>query len=144
MAVAPSIKRAWDLLAACGKAGMHPKPSLHKVNELAWLLKQLPGVDATNSMAALAKFISVGYNEGNFKWLERIPNQAARASMPPPTSWWRKPTAPWCCVSMLNFHRFAQQFTRPSMRTSRIDRLGVIQSNLLSPGAAQKQDRRKP
>lgn len=51
--------------------------TLAKVDELAWQLEQLPGVDATNSMAALAKFISVGYNEGNFKWLELIPNQAA-------------------------------------------------------------------
>ncbi|MBN2791431.1 MAG: RND family transporter [Desulfuromonadales bacterium] len=51
--------------------------TLYKVDELAWQLEQLPGVEATNSMAALAKFISVGYNEGNFKWLELIPNQGA-------------------------------------------------------------------
>ena len=51
--------------------------TLTKVDELAWQLEQLPGVDATNSMAALAKFVSIGYNEGNFKWLELIPNQAA-------------------------------------------------------------------
>jgi predicted RND superfamily exporter protein len=51
--------------------------TLSKVDELAWQLEQLPGVDATNSMAALAKFISIGYNEGNFKWLELIPNRGA-------------------------------------------------------------------
>lgn len=51
--------------------------TLAKVDELAWALEQLPGVEATNSMAALAKFVSVGYNEGNFKWFELIPNQAA-------------------------------------------------------------------
>lgn len=51
--------------------------TLYKVDELAWQLEQMPGVEATNSMAALAKFVSVGYNEGNFKWLELIPNQAA-------------------------------------------------------------------
>jgi predicted RND superfamily exporter protein len=51
--------------------------TLAKVDELAWQLEQLPGVDATNSMSALAKFVSIGYNEGNFKWLELIPNQAA-------------------------------------------------------------------
>ena len=51
--------------------------TLAKVDDLAWTLEQLPGVEATNSMASLAKFISVGYNEGNFKWLELIPNQAA-------------------------------------------------------------------
>jgi predicted RND superfamily exporter protein len=51
--------------------------TLSKVDELAWQLEQLPGVDATNSMAALAKFVNVGYNEGNFKWLELIPNRGA-------------------------------------------------------------------
>jgi predicted RND superfamily exporter protein len=51
--------------------------TLAKVDDLAWSLEQLPGVDATNSMAALAKFVSVGYNEGNYKWYELIPNQAA-------------------------------------------------------------------
>jgi len=51
--------------------------TLAKVDDLAWSLEQLPGVDASNSMAALAKFVSVGYNEGNYKWYELIPNQAA-------------------------------------------------------------------
>jgi uncharacterized protein len=51
--------------------------TLSKLDELAWQLEQLPGVDATNSMAALAKFVSVGYNEVNFKWLELIPNRGA-------------------------------------------------------------------
>jgi predicted RND superfamily exporter protein len=51
--------------------------TLTKVNELAWSLEQLPGVEGTNSMAAFARFMSLLYNEGSFKWLELIPNQAA-------------------------------------------------------------------
>lgn len=51
--------------------------NLAKVDELAWRLEQLPGVEATNSMAALSKISMVGYNEGNLKWYELIPNDAA-------------------------------------------------------------------
>jgi hypothetical protein len=51
--------------------------TMAKVDELAWSLEQLPGVEATNSMVALAKILSMSYNEGNFKWFELIPNQAA-------------------------------------------------------------------
>jgi len=51
--------------------------TMAKVDELAWSLEQLPGVEATNSMVALAKVLSMSYNEGNFKWFELIPNQAA-------------------------------------------------------------------
>jgi hypothetical protein len=48
--------------------------TLAKVDALAWQLEQLPGVESTNSMAALSKLASIGYNEGNFKWYELIPN----------------------------------------------------------------------
>jgi len=51
--------------------------TLSKVDELAWQLEQLPGVEATNSMASLSRLAAVGYNEGNLKWLELIPNDAA-------------------------------------------------------------------
>ncbi|HKW82704.1 MAG TPA: MMPL family transporter, partial [Burkholderiaceae bacterium] len=51
--------------------------TLAKVDRLAWRLEQLPGVEATNSMAALSKLAMVGYNEGNLKWYELIPNAAA-------------------------------------------------------------------
>ena len=51
--------------------------TLEQVDRLAWQLEQLPGVEATNSMAALAKFSAVGFNEGNPKWFELIPNQSA-------------------------------------------------------------------
>jgi hypothetical protein len=51
--------------------------TLAKVDKLAWSLEQLPGVESTNSMAALSKLAMVGYNEGNLKWFELIPNAAA-------------------------------------------------------------------
>ena len=51
--------------------------TLAKVDRLAWSLEQLPGVESTNSMAALSKLAMVGYNEGNLKWFELIPNAAA-------------------------------------------------------------------
>ncbi len=51
--------------------------TLAAVDELAWRLEQLPGVESTNSMAALSKMASAGYNEGNFKWYELTPNEGA-------------------------------------------------------------------
>jgi predicted RND superfamily exporter protein len=51
--------------------------TLAKVDRLAWQLEQLPGVESTNSMAALSKLSMVGYNEGNLKWFELFPNASA-------------------------------------------------------------------
>lgn len=51
--------------------------SLSAVDALAWRLEQLPGVESTTSMAALSKIATAGYNEGNFKWYELIPNDGA-------------------------------------------------------------------
>ncbi len=51
--------------------------TLAKVDALAWQLEQLPGVEATNSMALLSKLAATGYNEGNFKWYDLTPNQSA-------------------------------------------------------------------
>jgi len=51
--------------------------TLASMDALAWQLEQLPGVDATNSMAALSKLATTGYNEGNFKWYDLIPNAGA-------------------------------------------------------------------
>ena len=49
--------------------------TLSKMDELGWQLEQLQGVEATNSMANLSRIASAGYNEGNFKWFDLIPNQ---------------------------------------------------------------------
>jgi predicted RND superfamily exporter protein len=51
--------------------------TLAQVDDLAWRLEQLPGVESTNSMAALSKLAMVGYNEGHLKWYELIPNDSA-------------------------------------------------------------------
>ena len=51
--------------------------TLSAVDQLAWRLEQLPGVESTNSMAALSKIATAGYNEGNFKWYELVPNDGA-------------------------------------------------------------------
>lgn len=51
--------------------------TLAKLDRLAWRLEQLEGVEATNSMAALSKLAMVGYNEGNLKWFDLIPNDSA-------------------------------------------------------------------
>lgn len=51
--------------------------TLARVTELQDRLEQLPGVEGTQSMATLARFANSGYNEGSFKWLELIPNEAA-------------------------------------------------------------------
>lgn len=51
--------------------------TLARLDSLAWGLEQLPGVESTNSMAALSRLAMVGYNEGNFKWFELLPNDGA-------------------------------------------------------------------
>ncbi|MDP2065374.1 MAG: MMPL family transporter [Burkholderiaceae bacterium] len=50
---------------------------LSRVDALAWHLEQLPVVESTNSMAALSRLAMVGYNEGNLKWYELLPNESA-------------------------------------------------------------------
>lgn len=50
--------------------------TLRKVEELEWRLRELPGVEATKSIAGLSRKINVGMNEGNFKWDELPPNQS--------------------------------------------------------------------
>jgi uncharacterized protein len=44
--------------------------ALALVNELENRLKLLPGVESTNSLAALSKVASVGLNEGNMRWFD--------------------------------------------------------------------------
>ncbi|BAN48298.1 RND family transporter [Metapseudomonas resinovorans] len=49
---------------------------LHKVDELDWQLRSLPGVDSTNSLALLNRRMLVGLSEGSPKWYELQNNQA--------------------------------------------------------------------
>lgn len=52
-----------------------------RVDALAWTLQQLPGVESTSSAPALAKLSSVGFNEGNLKWYELLPNAGALGTL---------------------------------------------------------------
>ncbi len=56
---------------ACGMVD-----TLERVDALEWRLRQLPGVETTNSLAALVRQSMVGMNEGNLKWFDILPNQA--------------------------------------------------------------------
>lgn len=47
-----------------------------KVDELEWQLRQLPGVESTNTLALLNRRVLTGLNEGNPRWYEMLPNQA--------------------------------------------------------------------
>ncbi len=49
---------------------------LNKLDALEWELRQLEGVESTNSLALLNRGMLVGLNEGNPKWSELLPNQA--------------------------------------------------------------------
>ncbi|MBJ7538644.1 efflux RND transporter permease subunit [Marinomonas transparens] len=50
--------------------------TLNKVDALEWQLRQLPGVETTNSLALLSRRVLSGLNEGNPKWYEFLPNQS--------------------------------------------------------------------
>lgn len=49
--------------------------TLNKIDSLEWELRQLPGVETTNSLALLTRRVMAGLNEGNPKWYEFLPNQ---------------------------------------------------------------------
>ncbi|SCK14555.1 hypothetical protein VAR608DRAFT_0904 [Variovorax sp. HW608] len=46
-----------------------------RLDRLEWQLRQLPGVESTNSLALLNRRMLIGLNEGHPKWYEVIPNQ---------------------------------------------------------------------
>jgi predicted RND superfamily exporter protein len=46
-----------------------------KVDELEWQLRQLPGVESTNTLALLNRRVLTGLNEGNPRWYEMLPSQ---------------------------------------------------------------------
>ncbi|WP_122314623.1 RND family transporter [Pseudomonas cichorii] len=49
--------------------------TLNKVDALEWQLRQLPGVESTNSLSLLNRRMLVGLSEANPKWYEFMPNQ---------------------------------------------------------------------
>ena len=50
--------------------------TVQKVDELEWQLRQLDGVESTNTLALLNRRVLTGLNEGNLKWYEMLPSQA--------------------------------------------------------------------
>jgi predicted RND superfamily exporter protein len=49
--------------------------TLNKVDALEWQLRQLDGVESTNTLALLNRRVLTGLNEGNPRWYEFLPNQ---------------------------------------------------------------------
>ena len=49
--------------------------TLNKVDALEWELRQIDGVESTNTLALLNRRVLSGLNEGNPKWYELVPNQ---------------------------------------------------------------------
>lgn len=49
--------------------------TLNKVDALEWQLRQIDGVESTNTLALLNRRVLSGVNEGNPKWYEFLPNQ---------------------------------------------------------------------
>ncbi|TXT39975.1 MAG: transporter [Comamonadaceae bacterium] len=49
--------------------------TLNKIDALEWQLRQIEGVESTNSLALLNRRVLAGLNEGNPKWYEFLPNQ---------------------------------------------------------------------
>ena len=50
--------------------------TLNKVDALEWQLRQLDGVESTNTLALLNRRMTAAMNEGNPKWYDFVPNQA--------------------------------------------------------------------
>jgi len=46
-----------------------------KVDQLEWQLRQIEGVESTNTLALLNRRVLTGLNEGNPKWYEMLPSQ---------------------------------------------------------------------
>ncbi|MGV7207639.1 efflux RND transporter permease subunit [Oxalobacteraceae bacterium A2-2] len=51
--------------------------TLMKVDALEWQLRQLPGVEITNSLSLLNRRVMSGMNEGSLKWYELLRNQTS-------------------------------------------------------------------
>jgi predicted RND superfamily exporter protein len=49
--------------------------TLNKIDALEWQLRQIDGVESTNTLALLNRRVLAGLNEGSPKWYEFLPNQ---------------------------------------------------------------------
>jgi predicted RND superfamily exporter protein len=67
-----------DVLAVMVKTpagGCTRLATVQKVDDLEWQLRQLDGVESTNTLALLNRRVLTGLNEGNPKWYEMLPSQ---------------------------------------------------------------------
>ncbi len=55
-----------------------------RISEFEWYVRNLPGVQSTLSLAAAAKVVNAGWNEGSLKWRTLPPNQAMLAQATSP------------------------------------------------------------
>jgi hypothetical protein len=49
--------------------------TIQAVDRLEWELRQIDGVESTNTLARLTRAVTSGLNEGNPKWMELLPSQ---------------------------------------------------------------------
>lgn len=49
--------------------------TVQKIDELEWQLRQIDGVESTNTLALLNRRVLTGLNEGNPRWYEMLPSQ---------------------------------------------------------------------
>ena len=49
--------------------------TLNRIDALEWELRQIDGVESTNTLALLNRRVLSGLNEGNLRWYEFLPNQ---------------------------------------------------------------------
>ncbi|MDR7299457.1 putative RND superfamily exporter protein [Pelomonas aquatica] len=49
--------------------------TVQQVDELEWELRQLDGVESTNTLALLNRRVATGLNDGSAKWYEMLPSQ---------------------------------------------------------------------
>ncbi|MGB4059519.1 MAG: MMPL family transporter [Burkholderiaceae bacterium] len=74
----PAYGASSDVLAVMVKTpegGCTKVETVQKVDELEWQLRQMEGVEATNTLALLNRRVLSGLNEGNPKWYEMLPSQ---------------------------------------------------------------------
>jgi predicted RND superfamily exporter protein len=67
-----------DVLAVMVKTpdgGCTRLETVQKVDQLEWSLRQLEGVEDTNTLALLNRRVATGLNEGNPKWYDMLPSQ---------------------------------------------------------------------
>ncbi len=55
-----------------------------RISEFEWHLRNVPGVQSTDSLAEAAKAVNAGWNEGSLKWRSLPPNQAMLAQATSP------------------------------------------------------------